>query len=196
MNDDILDSVLDLEETSYQAGFEEGKADGLEAGYTEGRVFGIERGYHKALEMGKLHGRALMLNACLFDPNPMPDSGLDPSPFESAVVTTQDSRPGNDNHALDPSSLPTLPENSRLKKHVETLLKLTDPQTLSEENTAEAVEAFDDRMKKAVAKAKIIDRMIAEPYNMSVLGEPIKNESQPTAGSGNIEELNNAAVRH
>ncbi len=196
MNDDILDSVLDLEETSYQAGFEEGKADGLEAGYTEGRIFGIERGYHKALEMGKLHGRAIMLNACLFDPNPMPGNGLNPLPLEAAIVTTQDSRPGNDNTTPDPSSLPTLPENPRLKKQIEMLLKLTDPQTLSVENTDEAVEEFDDRMKKAVAKAKIIDRMIVEPKNMSVSGESIGKRPQPAAGSANIEELNNAAVRH
>lgn len=196
MDDDILDSVLDLEESSYRAGFEEGKADGLEAGYTEGRIFGIERGFYKALEMGKLHGRALMLNACLLDPNPLPGNDLNPSSLEAATAATADSRAGNHNTASDPSSLPTLPENFRLKKHVETLLKLTDPQTLSVENTGEAVEAFDDRMKKALAKAKIIDRMIAEPYNMSVSGDPLETKSQPTAGSGNIEELNNAAVRH
>ena len=41
MSDDLLDSVLNLEETSYQAGFDEGRANGAKAEYKEGLTFNI-----------------------------------------------------------------------------------------------------------------------------------------------------------
>jgi hypothetical protein len=189
MSDDILDSVLNLEEASYQAGFEQGKADGLEVGFREGKLFGVEKGYLKAVEMGKLYGRALVLNACLSDPNPIGEDPVDPSQFETASST------GSESMFSNMPSLPTIPENPRLKKHVETLLKLTDPHTLSLENTDEAVAEFDDRMKKATAKAKVIDKLIAEPYHMSISGEATASNSQSSARSGNIEELSNPAAR-
>ena len=195
MSDEILDSVLDLEDASYQAGFDEGKADGAEAGYTEGKIFGIERGYQKALEMGKLHGRALMLNACLSDPNPIPEHAISPSVVATDDVTASESRPDDGNTASGMPSLPSLPENPRLKKHIETLLRLTDILTLSVENSDKAVDEFDDRMKKAIAKAKVIDKLIADPYNLTVTGYVTEYSSQPAAVSGNIEELGNAAVR-
>jgi Essential protein Yae1, N terminal len=185
MSDDLLDSVLDLEEDSYQAGFDEGKADGAEAGYAEGLTFGIEKGYQKALEIGKLHGRALMLNACLFDPI---------STSDNTTISSESNMDDDANISKFPG-LPTLPDNPRLKKHVETLLKLTDPDTLSADNSDEAVDDFDERMKKAIAKAKVIDKLIAEPCGLKVSGEATKEKSQPAAGSGNIEELNNLAVR-
>ena len=196
MSDDVLDSVLNLEEASYQAGFDEGKADGAEAGWAEGIGFGIEKGYEKALEMGKLHGRALMLNACLADPVLISNDAEDQAPIAPAVATTHDdSKREDDDTAPKMPDLPTLPANPRLKKHVETLLKLTEPQTLSTDNSDEAVDQFDDRMKKAVAKAKIIDKLIAEPYNLTVSSGSGEQTSQSAAGSGNIEELSNLAVR-
>lgn len=195
MADDILDTVLDLEDEAYQDGFDEGKADGTRAGYTEGKIFGIERGYHKALEMGKLHGRALMLNACLSDPNPMPENFNPPAPVNPAMGTASDPSNVHGNIESEMSHLPALPENPRLKKHIETLLKLTDPYLVSVDNTETAVAEFDDRMKKAVAKAKIIDKLISEPYNMTVSGDTADSQSQSPAGSGNIEELSNVAVR-
>ena len=195
MSDDLLDSVLHLEEDSYQAGFDEGKADGAEAGYAEGLTFGIEKGYQKALEMGKLHGRALMLNACLSDPVSMSEDTEDQSVTASAIATSSDMKMVNNADTPKISGLSTLPDNPRLKKHVETLLKLTDPNTLSAENSDEAVDDFDEKMKRAVAKAKIIDRLIAEPYGLTISGEATQGEAQPATGSGNIEELNNLAVR-
>jgi Essential protein Yae1, N terminal len=195
MSDDILDSVLDLEEASYHAGFEEGKADGAEAGYAEGMIFGMEKGYQKALEMGKLRGRALMLNACLTDPVPMSKEYTALSPTTPATAGSSESKADHDKIASWFPSLPTIPANPRLKKHVETLLKLTDPETLSVENSDEAVEEFDERMKKAIAKAKVIDKLLPQPYSMSGSSGSTDKASQPAPGSGNIEELGNVAVR-
>lgn len=192
MSDNILDSVLNLEEVSYQAGFNEGEADGAKAGYAEGKIFGIEQGYQKGLEMGKLHGRALMLNASLSEPNSMSEGAIGPCLVNS---TTSDSKARNDQFFSVMPDIPTLPENPRLKKHVETLLKLTDPDTLSVGNSDEAIDEFDDRMKKAKAKTKVIDKLIAEPYNISVSRKLAKNNEDPAAGSGNIEEMTNRSVR-
>lgn len=196
MDDDILDSVLDLEEISYQAGFDEGRADGIEAGYAEGKVLGIEKGYQNALELGKLHGRTLMLNACFSDPNLVSDDATVSSFIKPATAKTSASTTDNDAFVPKMPSLPIISDNPRLKKHVETLLKLTDPHTLSVENSDEAVEEFDDRMKKAVAKAKVIDKLIAKTYKMTVSGDAGEINNQPITGSGNIEELSNVAVRH
>lgn len=198
MSDDILDSVLDLEEASYQAGFDEGKADGAEAGSAKGIAMGIEKGYQKALEMGELHGRAKMLNACLTDPVPRPGKAEGQTAVAPSVASTHDPEREDDETAPTLPHLPTLPANARLKKHVETLLKLSDPRTLATDNSDEAVAQFDDRMKKAVAKAKVIDKLIAEPYNMTVssgLVGDITFQQTAAAGSGNIEELSNVTVR-
>jgi hypothetical protein len=194
MDDDILDSVLGLEDASYQEGFEEGKADGAVKGYAEGQVFGMERGYQKALEMGKLYGRTLVVNACLSDPASTP--GTIAKQFSSS--TTPGTSAAAFNNYSTSYGRPDLPEihgNVRLKRHVETILKLTNPHTVSTENTDEAVEDIDDRLKKALAKAKVIDKLIAQPYKMTISGEHTGIKSQPATGSGNIEELNNSAVR-
>lgn len=189
---DILDSVLELEEASYQIGFIEGEADGATAGYEEGKVFGIERGYQKGFEMGRIHGRALMLNACLSEPNPMSEDVTGPSP-----VKTEPPDRATEDHQIASvmSNLPTLAENPRLKKHAETLLKLTNPNTLSVENSDNAVAEFDDRMKKAAAKAKVMSRSLPEPYNTIVSGDSAETTTRPARGSDNIEELTNLAVR-
>jgi hypothetical protein len=237
MHDDILDSVLDLEEDSYRSGFEEGKADGEKAGYEEGLVFGTERGYIKALEMGKLHGRALMLQACLCDRAVVEESVSSRSPRDTVAASTaipdaamplggnpesvSESDSGSDPEPLSereeesesestggtavPSSLslPIISSNQRLKKHVETLLRLTDINTLSTQNTDEAVNEFDDRMKKALAKAKVIDKLIAGPYGVSVSGDQTDRDPESQSanaadaglGAGSIEEISNLAVR-
>jgi hypothetical protein len=59
-----------------------------------------------------------------------------------------------------PTSLPTLPANPRLDKHISTLYALTDSLTFDTANSEEAVADFDDRFKRAGAKAKIIERII------------------------------------
>ena len=58
MSTDPFDDLLDLENEYYQEGYDAGVADSTYAGMIEGKVFGIEKGYEKALELGKLQGRA------------------------------------------------------------------------------------------------------------------------------------------
>jgi len=58
--------------------------------------------------------------------------------------------------------LPPLPNNTRLEKHITALYALAETESLSTENTDEAVNDFDDRLKRAQGKAKVIERMVGE----------------------------------
>ena len=94
-------------------------------------------------------------------------------------------------------NLPRLPPNPRLEKHIFSLRALVDPTTLSLENSDDAVADLDDRLKKASAKAKIIERMIGESGEA---GETREYQGSPTQGpqgnmSNNIEDLRNSYVR-
>lgn len=58
--------------------------------------------------------------------------------------------------------LKLLPNNTRLEKHITTLFALVETDTLAKDNTDEAVNDFDDRLKRAQGKAKIVERMVGE----------------------------------
>ncbi|KAF4119967.1 Essential protein Yae1, N terminal [Geosmithia morbida] len=50
--------------------------------------------------------------------------------------------------------------NARLEKNISSLYALVDPKTVSIENSDTAVQDFDDRLKKAQGKERIIDRIV------------------------------------
>ncbi|KAK2805970.1 hypothetical protein FQN50_005985 [Emmonsiellopsis sp. PD_5] len=200
MDHDLLDSLLDLEEGFYKEGYDLGVSDGARAGYSEGSVFAVEKGFEKFQEMGRLYGKAIIWAKRL--PG---DHGLllHPAEAESSPSSSSSKQqaPGNKEHAgvekatevksltTGNSKLPALPANSRLEKHIATLLSLVDPLTLSTENSEEAVADFDDRLKKATAKAKIIEKIIGEHS-----GTPNNNNKKEAnggggPGTGNIEDI-------
>lgn len=151
MEPHAFDSVLDLEEQFYTDGFNQGVADGVKAGQIEGRTFGLEKGFEKYVQSGRLHGKSLIwANRVpqLHKPTNA-DSSLDASEPPSSSKSPQ-------------SRLHPLSDNQRLAKHLKVLHALAESETLSTENTEEAVSDFDDRLKRAQAKAKIIERMIGD----------------------------------
>ena len=175
MEDDPFDSVLDLEETYYQEGYDLGVADGSRAGRIEGRVFGIEKGFEKFAAMGMLHGRAAVWASRLprkkehgkdnekkatITQDEVTSSSLEASPYNliptssEALVLAED--------GVVASGLPPLAVNPRLERHIKTLFALVEPDTFSTENTEESVADFDDRLKRAGAKAKVIERIVGE----------------------------------
>ncbi|ROV98810.1 hypothetical protein VPNG_08399 [Cytospora leucostoma] len=140
---DAFDNLLNLEEKYYSEGYEQGVADGDRAGRVEGRSFGIEKGFEKFVEAGRLHGKSIVWANRL------------PQPQESAAASTPTSS--------ENERLPTLSGGgARLAKNVVTLYGLVEPDTLSTENTDEAVNDFDDRVKRAQGKARVIERQIGE----------------------------------
>ncbi|KAK0708749.1 hypothetical protein B0T21DRAFT_267370, partial [Apiosordaria backusii] len=149
---DPFDSLLHLESQFYTEGYNQGAADGVLAGRTEGRQLGLEKGYQKFLEAGRLYGRAIVW-ANRLPSRSSSSSSPQVSPL-SAVSTIETETEKKD--------LPPLPKNPRLEKHITTLYALVETESLSMENTDEAVNDFDDRIKRGQGKAKIIERMVGE----------------------------------
>lgn len=169
MADDPFEDVLNLEENFYEEGYKKGVEDGAEAGKIEGRALGLEKGYEKFLEAGRLQGKAIVwANRLSRGSTTTPESSREPRPSE----TTR-------------GRLPSLPNNPRLEKNVSTLYALVEPGTLSTENTDESVNDFDDRVKRAQGKAKIIEKMVGEGNSKAAAS---RTASSPPAGDGAQEE--------
>ncbi|KAF7194700.1 LTO1 family protein [Pseudocercospora fuligena] len=136
---DVFEDALNLEDQYYREGYDLGVADGSKSGRIEGRVFGLEKGFEKFIEMGKLSGKAAIWEARLLD------------------VKTADAEKKQGEVLM-----PKLGSNERLRKHIERLATLTNPDGVSTENSEDAVSEFDDRLKDAKAKATLISRIIGE----------------------------------
>ncbi|OAA58947.1 DUF1715 domain-containing protein [Niveomyces insectorum RCEF 264] len=133
---DPFDDLLNLEDRFYDEGFCQGEADGTRAGQIEGRTLGLENGFKKFVESGRLHGKA--------------------------VVWANRLSLGQSQEERDRHQLPALPRNGRLQKNVRMLYALVEPGTLSTANTDEAVNDFDDRVKRAQSKARVVEKMLHE----------------------------------
>jgi hypothetical protein len=64
--------------------------------------------------------------------------------------------------------------NLRVKRHVDSLLELTDPAHSPAVNDEEAVDAFEERVKRARAKVKMVEKILGE----EVEGEGLKGETE------------------
>ncbi|MCJ1369489.1 hypothetical protein MMC20_000700 [Loxospora ochrophaea] len=170
-----LDSLLSLEDDFYQDGYRLGAEDGRRAGHIEGRAFGLERGFEKFMEMGRLHGRSSVWMAR------RPHSAE-----ERTVITRPEST--HPAIAIDTSSvarLPRLPLSSRVEKQVRTLVALSEPESLSVQNDENSVSDFDDRLRRAQGKMRIIEKATGEDSQSSVVLQ-----------DGNIEDSSILHARH
>lgn len=150
-SNDPFDDVLHLEDRFYSEGYEQGVADGDRAGRVEGRSFGIEKGFEKFVEAGRLYGRSVV--------------------WANRLQQSQPAEGGK-------SPLPGLRGGgARLEKNVVTLHALVEPDTMSTENSDEAVNDFDDRVKRAQGKARVIERQVGEEGGAN----PAKGEGSPRA---------------
>ena len=146
-SEDPFDAILNLEDQYYQEGFQAGVEDGSRAGLIEGRIFGLEKGFEKFLEMGKLNGRARVWGARMQKGKGLSGQRLDAGDEESKT-----------------GEVKSLKYNERLGKHVRTLYALSELESLSTQNTEDAVSEFDDRFKRAVAKVKVIESIVDEGH--------------------------------
>ncbi|OAP64473.1 hypothetical protein AYL99_00445 [Fonsecaea erecta] len=170
MATDPFDDLLELENDYYKEGFDAGVADSTYAGMIEGKVFGIEKGYEKALELGKLHGRALVWRERSSPPEK--DASTKSEDFDSSRL------------ADIITSLSHLSDNTRFRRHVEGLYTASDGATVAKDNSDEAVTEFDDRVTKAKAKAKVI---------ANIVGESLTSAPAPNVG---IEDATGLQARH
>ncbi len=193
MDPDPFDELLGLEEQFYQEGYQLGVADREKAGRIEGRAFGLEKGFEKYVEAGRLHGRSLIWAARL----PGLQSGGQSNGSESANSSGLEAKSSMGTVEHEPNSnlrLGNLPDNPRLEKHVKVLYALTEPVSLSTENTDDAVSDFDDRLKRAQGKIKIIERLTGEDFISANGGERAvtgsgSQQSTSNSAEGNIEDV-------
>ncbi|KAF3760657.1 DUF1715-domain-containing protein [Cryphonectria parasitica EP155] len=154
---DPFDDVLNLEDRFYSEGYEQGVADGARVGRIEGRSFGIEKGFEKFVEAGRLYSRSVVWA------NRLPQSQARLQVSEASDVAAAASTVPAEASSTAGRTLPKLDKGgSRLEKNIVTLHALVEPDTLSTENTDEAVNDFDDRVKRAQGKARVIERNVGE----------------------------------
>jgi len=183
---DPFDSLLTLEDTLYTTAYTLGARDGAQAGRIEGRIFGLEKGFEKFAALGALHGRAVVWGAQLQSQTP---SQLSPNPEKTATKTEDGS--GTPNAPVRKEDVknpfPHLTPTPRLQSHISTLCFLTDPETFSTLNTEDAVADYDDRFKRAGAKAKIIERIATS----SSTGDAAQKKSNGggSKGDDNMEDF-------
>lgn len=162
MSSDPFDELLGLEDGYFQEGYEAGVADSTYAGMIEGKVFGVEKGYEKAIELGRLHGRALVWQARFSDSTRTGRDTLEP-----AIRGTTDPAALEDASRLADftRTLSSPSKNTRLRKHVEALQVASDSSAVARDNSDEAVTDFDARIAKSSAKAKVISNIVGESLN-------------------------------
>ena len=219
---DLFDSLLNLEETFYKEGYAAGVVDGERAGLVEGRIFGLEKGFEKYVRMGRLHGKAVVWAGRLpsrpqNQTRPRPSNndrihftktqgqtgvpagdGETPSP---PVATSEKGQPPSAaTTASALNLLPILSDNPRLEKHIRTLYALVEASSLSTANTEEAVADFDDRLKRAEGKVKIVEKLIGEIGDgETIIRDGGKQEGRASqkqsSGDGSIEDISSLRVR-
>lgn len=208
MDDDPFDDLLNLENQYYREGYDLGVKDGSRAGLIEGRLFGIEKGFEKYAAMGRLHGQAIVW-AGRMPTSPIEDEAARQHPHEEHMTKlpsdTDIETPGsklNDKQAISSSALPDLPATVRLEKHIRTLYALAEPSSLSTQNDEESVSQFDDRLKRAEGKVKIIEKMIGEISSVTSTATGVPSDSARPAnrhterGEASIEDVSILGARH
>ena len=182
MSDDIFDTILNLEDESYEQGYQLGVADGSHAGRIEGRVFGLEKGFEKFVEAGKLHGRACVWGA-RFPANKARESSPKSAIEEGLEAGVDEGEHGGQGSV----SMARLPANQRLEKHIHTLYALVEPETLSTLNSEDAVSDFDDRFKRAVSKIKVIENILGEQaVDSSRTGDAAADKKRPAQATSKM----------
>ena len=203
---DPFDDLLSLEDKFYKEGYDLGVSDGERAGRVEGRLFGLEKGFEKYAAMGRLHGRAIIWAGRLPEIKAPADVEMRGGENKRAETSIETLFPqgGQDGPASEEAShkMHSLPANPRLESHIRTLYALTEPESLSTENNEDSVSDFDDRLKRAEGKIKIIERLTGEAVSGemsdSSLGEEgaLQNARTSKKGDGGIEDISSLHVRH
>ena len=148
-SDDPFDDLLTLEDTLYTSAHAQGITDGARAGRIEGRIFGLEKGFEKFAALGELHGRGAVWGSRIAGSTP-PSTTSTRNPTDPLLEDQQTRLP------------PIANPSTRLTANTSLLYHLTDPSTFDTSNNETAVADYDDRFKRAGAKAKVIERIVGE----------------------------------
>ncbi len=198
MEPDALDSLFELENTFYQEGHDLGVQDGSRAGRIEGRLFGLEKAFEKYVVMGRLHGRSVVWAGRLSSPS-QTSSELGVEDTIRIKKDESSQQPSHPPESMAPGAKATIPHSTRLEKHIRTLYALTEPASLSTDNTEDAVSDFDDRLRRAEGKAKIIEKAVGDASiggNSSMASSSGNAGQSSLKGDGGIEDMSVLQARH
>jgi len=170
---DIFDSLLTLEESSYEQGYQKGLEDGKLVGTIEGRALGLSNGFSKQLQLGRLRGRALVWQARL---QASPAQDKKNSPQQAGQIAPIDA-------------------GKRLDRQVASLLVLTDPKTLDVQNEEVALDTCEQKLKRATAKARLIGRTLGGALEESVTEDMPGEAYTVEAKLENIEDVDLRGAR-
>jgi len=207
ITDDTSDaflSLLGLEDKFYSEGYRLGEADGDRAGLIEGRLFGLEKGFEKYAAMGQLHGRAVVWAGRLPIASTSSQIAFKNKAMEvdrEGLSLMQDSLGARGNQDSKAERLRILSMNPRLENQIRTLYALTEMGSFTTTNTEHAMTDFDDRLKRAQGKVKVIERMtgvisLTESDSVVASYSDKSQKASKLKGDGGIEDLNNLHVRH
>ncbi|MCJ1336769.1 hypothetical protein MMC09_002047 [Bachmanniomyces sp. S44760] len=190
MEQDPFDSILGLEDKFYNEGYALGVNDGVKAGHIEGRMFGLEKGFEKYVEMGKLHGKAVVWAGRL------PGKRESPWPRTATDDVEVSKAAGTPEKAMELQGI----HNQRIEKQIRTLYALVEPESLSTHNDETSVSDFDDRFKRAQGKARIIEKSNGDVPGLEASTSTIRRSVQRSItraeDGGNIEDVNIHHARH
>lgn len=202
---DPFEGLLELENTFYHEGYEVGVTDGKRAGLVDGRIFGLEKGFEKYASMGRLSGKAVIWAGRLSPVDARDHVCDDPKEQRERRESRQNASLSPAERASNVIVVPALADNLRLQKHIRTLYALVESGSLSTENTEEAVSDFDDRLKRAAGKMKIIEKFTGETSGeessnvimTSVEGTALRSsQTKSTSGVGSVEDIGSLPSLH
>ncbi len=207
-DDDPFDTLLSLEDGFYKEGYDLGVPDGDHAGLVEGRLFGLEKGFEKYAAMGALHGRAtiwagrLPEKSCDQDLAKDQDREVDARTGLEILLIQEWS--AETMQARETTCASRLQGSTRLETHVRTLYALAEPSSFSTENDEDSVSDFDDRLRRAQGKLRVIEKLTGELSNERDIDKACgaKRGSMAVAmtsrggDEGSIEDISSLRARH
>ncbi|KAK9372652.1 DUF1715-domain-containing protein [Lipomyces chichibuensis] len=163
--DDLFNSLLTIESSFYQQGYNEGLNDGLRSGTSEGTQFGLQTGFQRFVSVGILQGRCRVWKELSSRTN-------------SSSITADDVVPLG---------------GGRSTKQLQVLTELVTG--IPTENTEDAVDEYENRLKRAKARAKVVARLLKDPTPVrleedvvQVLGRDEEETIENATGLETIEE--------
>lgn len=204
IEEDPFDTLLSLEDGFYKEGYDLGVSDGDRAGRVDGRLFGLEKGFEKYATMGKLHGRAVIWAGRIPGTVSEVDDTMTEGPKEEEPRSTvKRSSVQDENEQATEGHAPLLPASTRLEMHIRTLYALAEPESLSTENNEDSVSDFDDRLKRAEGKVKILEKLTGElgyhdtaDKSLSQVHAKLLKDFSSKIDDGSIEDISSLHARH
>ena len=167
-NNDPLDGVFTLEDEYYREGYQLGLADGSHAGKLEGRATGLETGFEKFKQMGLLSGKTAV--------------------WAGRIAHTDPARVGRGRGEARAQETEYAEQQSeskrRLQRHIAALHALTDAETISTVNDEDACTAFDDRLKRATGKVRVVESLTGDKKALRGEGDEMKRFVEMEVGGG------------